>query len=58
MNPFSTATEAAAGVRSGRITSRELTERLLGRVDAINPALRAHDRGRYQRRRAACDERG
>jgi amidase len=41
MTSFPTATEAAASIRSGETTSRELTERLLARIDSVNPVLTA-----------------
>lgn len=38
---FGTATEAARAVRSGAISSRELTERILKRIEQYNPSLNA-----------------
>lgn len=38
---FRSATEAAAMVRRKEISSRELTESLLARIDAVNPAVNA-----------------
>ncbi|MBO9524177.1 MAG: amidase [Nocardioidaceae bacterium] len=35
------ATELAAAIRTGEVSSREVTERCLERIDAINPALNA-----------------
>src|SRR3954451_17454498 len=41
MTSFLTATEAAAKVRAGEFTSRELTERLLARIDQVGPVVNA-----------------
>ncbi|RSM36879.1 amidase [Amycolatopsis balhimycina DSM 5908] len=41
MTPFLTATEAAAEVRGGELTSRALTERLLARIDQVGPVVNA-----------------
>ena len=38
---FRSATAAAEMVRSGQISSRELTELALARIDALNPSLNA-----------------
>ena len=38
---FRAATAAAEMVRSGQISSRELTELALARIDALNPSLNA-----------------
>jgi amidase len=38
---FASASEAAAMVRRKEISSRELTEMMLARIDAVNPALKA-----------------
>ncbi|MEU9831380.1 amidase family protein [Streptosporangium sp. NPDC048047] len=41
MTSHLTVTEAAAGIRGGGITSHELTERLLARIEEVDPALNA-----------------
>ena len=41
VTPFSTATDAAQLVRAGQVSSRELTEQLLARIEAVDPALNA-----------------
>jgi amidase len=38
---FLSATEIAAQLRAGRLSARELAELVLGRVDAVNPAVNA-----------------
>ena len=38
---FQSATEAAQAVRRKELSSRELTEMLLTRIEAVNPALNA-----------------
>src|SRR5438128_42910 len=38
---FRSATEAAAMVRRKEISARDLTEAMLGRIDAVNPAVNA-----------------
>ena len=41
MNPFATAAETAAAVRSKSISARELVELTFQRIDSVNPALNA-----------------
>jgi amidase len=41
MNPFATAGEAAAAIRTKVISARELVELTFERIDALNPALNA-----------------
>ena len=36
---FGTATQALAALRRGAMSSRELTEHVLARIDKLNPAL-------------------
>ena len=38
---FASAIEAAAAIRTGRVSSLELTERAFKRIDRFDPALRA-----------------
>ena len=38
---FQSATDAAQAVRRKEVSSRELTEMLLARIEAVNPALNA-----------------
>ena len=41
MNPFATAAESAAAIRTKVISARELVELTFGQIDALNPALNA-----------------
>ena len=58
MNPFATATELLADLRAGRVTSSELTEMYIGRIEKHDLRLNAvverdFDRARGQARAAA-----
>ena len=57
MNPFATATELLADLRAGRVTSSELTETYIGRIEKHDGRLNAvverdFERGREQARAA------
>ena len=57
MNPFATATELLADLRAGRVTSSELTEMYIGRIEQHDKRLNAvvardFDRAREQGRAA------
>ena len=41
MNPFATATELLADLRAGRVTSSELTEMYIGRIEQHDRRLNA-----------------
>ena len=58
MNPFATATELLADLRAGRVTSSELTEMYIGRIEKHDLRLNAvverdFDRAREQARASA-----
>ena len=63
MNPFATATELLADLRAGRITSSELTETYIGRIEKHDTRLNAvverdFDRAREQAKAADRGGRG
>ena len=47
---FQSAADAAGMLRRREVSSRELTELLLARIDAVNPALNADGELRVRRR--------
>jgi amidase len=56
MTTFSTATEAAARIKRGDISARELTEAMLARIDAVNPAVNAVVETQRELALSAADE--